>query len=69
LVCDAENDDIAAFAKEFYDRLTCPKTYIRFTVEEGAGAHCIGGNRALFHEGAFDWLDALFDEAAQTVAA
>lgn len=69
LVCDAESDDIAAFAKEFYDRLTCPKAYLRFTAAEGAGAHCISGNRALFHERAFDWLDSLFEEAAHSVAA
>jgi alpha-beta hydrolase superfamily lysophospholipase len=69
LVCDAESDDIAAFAKEFYDRLTCPKAYLRFTAAEGAGAHCIGGNRALFHERAFDWLDSRFEEAALTAAA
>ncbi len=69
LVCDAESDDIAAFAKEFYERLTCPKTYLRFTAAEGAGSHCIGGNRALFHERAFDWLDSLFDGAVRAEAA
>lgn len=45
-----------------------PKTYFRFTAAEGAGAHCIGGNRALFHERAFDWLDSIFSEAARAVA-
>src|SRR5262249_47960512 len=37
LVCDASHDAIAAFARSFYDRLTCEKSYLRFTAEEGAG--------------------------------
>ena len=58
LVCDAENDDISAFSKTFFDLLRCEKDYLRFTAAEGAGEHCISGNRALFHERVFDWLDA-----------
>jgi hypothetical protein len=26
--------------QELYDHLICPKTLMRFTVEEGAGVHC-----------------------------
>jgi alpha-beta hydrolase superfamily lysophospholipase len=59
LVCDAENDDIAAFARAFYDQLTGPKTYVRFTGAEGAGAHCEMGGRALYHQRMFAWLDEL----------
>jgi len=33
------------------------KGYLRLTDDEGAGEHCISGNRALFHERVFDWLD------------
>lgn len=58
LVCDAENDDISAFSQTFFDALRCEKDYLRFTTEEGAGEHCVSGNRALFHERVFDWLDA-----------
>jgi alpha-beta hydrolase superfamily lysophospholipase len=58
LVCDAEHDDISAFSKTFFDLLRCEKDYLRFTADEGAGEHCISGNRALFHERVFDWLDA-----------
>jgi pimeloyl-ACP methyl ester carboxylesterase len=58
LVCDAENDDISAFSKAFFERLRCEKGYLRFTAEEGAGEHCASGNRALFHERVFDWLAA-----------
>ena len=57
LVCDAENDDISAFSKTFFDLLRCAKDYLRFTSEEGSGEHCISGNRSLFHERVFDWLD------------
>lgn len=57
LVCDAENDDISAFSKTFFDLLRCEKHYLRFTADEGSGEHCVGGNRALFHERVFDWLD------------
>ncbi len=57
LVCDAADDDIAAFAKPFYDRLTCEKDYMRFTAAEGAGGHCESGGRSLVHERVFDWLD------------
>ncbi len=58
LVCDAENDDISAFSKAFFERLRCEKAYLRFTAEEGAGEHCASGNRTLFHERVFDWLAA-----------
>jgi alpha-beta hydrolase superfamily lysophospholipase len=57
LVCDAENDDISAFSKAFFDLLRCEKDYLRFTADEGSGEHCVSGNRALFHERVFDWLD------------
>ena len=57
LVTQAESDPIAAYAQKLYDALTCPKTLMRFTDEEGAGDHCEGMARALFHQRAFDWLD------------
>jgi hypothetical protein len=37
--------------------LRCEKQYLLFAADEGAGAHCVSGNRALFHERVFDWLD------------
>lgn len=57
LVCHAESDDIAAYSRPFFDALRCPKDYLRFTAAEGAGEHCVSGNRALFHERVFNWLD------------
>jgi len=57
LVCTAENDDIAAYAKVLFDALRCEKQFVAFTNTEGAGEHCEDGNRSLFHQRAFDWLD------------
>jgi pimeloyl-ACP methyl ester carboxylesterase len=57
LVCDAECDDISAFSRTFFELLRCEKDYLRFTADEGAGEHCVSGNRSLFHERVFDWLD------------
>ncbi len=59
LVCTAENDEIAAYAKVLFDDLTCEKEFLTFTNEEGAGEHCENGNRSLFHQRAFDWLDTI----------
>ena len=61
LVCDAESD---LFAKgqpqELFDHLTCPKTFMRFTDSEGAGAHCqVGAGRMAFAR-MYDWLDETF---------
>ncbi len=57
LVCRAENDDIAEYATVLFDALTCEKQLMAFTNAEGAGEHCEDGNRSLFHQRAFDWLD------------
>jgi len=57
LVCFADHDDIAAYARQLFDALTCPKEFVTFTTVEGAGEHCEDGNRSLFHQRAFDWLD------------
>ncbi|MER5810738.1 alpha/beta fold hydrolase [Streptomyces sp. NPDC002033] len=58
LVCDAEDDlFFAGQAERLYEHLTCPKTLARFTVEEGAGAHCHTGAQRLAMGRIFDWLD------------
>ena len=56
LVTRAENDPIAAFARQLYDALTVPKRYLEFTNAEGAGEHVEGGARALYHQRTFNWL-------------
>lgn len=58
LVCEAEGDlFFKGQPQELYDHLTCPKTMLRFTEIEGAGAHCeVGANRLAFAR-IYDWLD------------
>lgn len=58
LVCEAENDHFfPGQPKDIYDALRCPKTYLRFTADEGAGEHCHTGALLLFHQRTFEWLD------------
>jgi hypothetical protein len=54
----AENDRIAQGAPALLDRLTCPKTLLRFTAAEGAGDHCELASRSLANRRMLDWLDA-----------
>jgi hypothetical protein len=58
LVCDAEDDlFFKGQPQQLYDHLTCRKTMMRFTIAEGAGAHCqVGAGRLAFAR-IFDWLD------------
>ena len=58
LVIDAEED---MFFKnqpeELYEHLTCPKTLMRFTTAEGAGAHCqVGAQRLAFGRFRLGWM-------------
>ncbi|MFD5988549.1 hypothetical protein [Streptomyces cyaneofuscatus] len=58
LVCDAENEMFfKGQAQELYDHLTCPKTFMRFTIEEGAGDNCHPGAQRIMTARVFDWLD------------
>jgi pimeloyl-ACP methyl ester carboxylesterase len=68
-VCSAERDDLSVDAPKLYDALTCPKSYYRFTSAEGAGEHCEGAARTLFHSRALDWLDEVLNPAAQAAPA
>jgi hypothetical protein len=61
-VASAEGDAIGITAPKLYDLLTCPKTFRRFLVSEGAGAHCEAGARSLFNQCAFDWLDSVLEK-------
>jgi dienelactone hydrolase len=58
LVCDAQGDlFFKGQPQQLYDHLTCKKTLMTFTNEDGAGAHCeIGASRYAFAR-MFDWLD------------
>jgi alpha-beta hydrolase superfamily lysophospholipase len=58
LVVDVENEDsFAGEAKKLYDALACPKTWMYFSEEEGAGDHCQTGSPTLGQQRIFDWLD------------
>ncbi|MER7755120.1 alpha/beta fold hydrolase [Kitasatospora sp. NPDC097643] len=58
LVCDAEDDMFfKGQPEQLYDHLTCPKTLMVLTAEEGAGAHCHPGAMRLSQARIYDWLD------------
>ena len=58
LVLDAEQDQyLRGQPDQLYAHLTSPKTMIRFTTAEGAGAHCQCGADRLANAGIYDWLD------------
>jgi pimeloyl-ACP methyl ester carboxylesterase len=63
LVLEAEKDDsFPGQPKKVYDALTCPKSYIRFTEQEGAEEHCQCGAPVLSNQRIFDWLDQTFQK-------
>ncbi len=58
LICEAENDHFFKGQPEkIFAALTCAKSYLRFTEEEGAGEHCHIGALTLFNARLFDWLN------------
>jgi hypothetical protein len=64
LVLDAEEDMYLKGQPDvLYAHLTCPKTMIRFTTAEGAGAHCQCGADRLAAARIFDMLDKTFGRA------
>ncbi len=70
-VASAEADAIGVTAKRLFDGIKQPKTFRRFSVEEGAGEHCEAGARSLFNQIAFDWLASVLtaEETAKTAVA
>lgn len=59
LVCEAEADHFfAGQPKLLHDALTCPKTLMRFTADDGAEEHCQFGALLLYNHRVFEWLDA-----------
>jgi dienelactone hydrolase len=61
LVLEAEGDVLSAGqAQALYDHLTCKKTFMRFTSEEGAGAHCEMGAARLAYGRMYDWVTEAF---------
>lgn len=64
LLTSAEGDPLAEATEAFYDALECPKTFMRFTAEEGSSGHCEMGNRVLLNQRVLDWLDDTLGVAA-----
>ena len=58
LVVDSEDDkSIPGQARELYEALHAPKTFMLFTNAEGAGEHCQEGAKMISNERVLDWLD------------
>lgn len=57
LVIQSEADTMTTGAEKLYDQLECPKSYMTFTREETAQAHCQEGASAISNEKIFNWLD------------
>lgn len=58
LICDAPGDlFFTGQPRELFDHLTCRKTFLQFTAEEGADAHCQVGAERLALARICDWLD------------
>ena len=58
LVIDSEGDkDLPGQAKQLFNALKCPKKYMLFTKEEGAGEHCQMGAIMISNERILNWLD------------
>ncbi|MFI5666277.1 alpha/beta hydrolase family protein [Streptomyces sp. NPDC051704] len=65
LVCDAEEDMFfKGQPEQLYHHLTCPKTLMLFSTDEGAGAHCHPGAMRLSIARIYDWLDDTLAAAA-----
>jgi alpha-beta hydrolase superfamily lysophospholipase len=58
LICGGTSDLFApGQARVLFDHLTCPKTFLEFTAEEGADAHCQTGAERLALARVCNWLD------------
>lgn len=58
LICDAQEDlFFKGQAKKLFDAVRCPKTYLPFSNEEGAGEHCQAGALTRLNQELFAWLD------------
>jgi alpha-beta hydrolase superfamily lysophospholipase len=61
LITAAQSDPVSSNAKDLYDALTCPKTFVEFQDADGAGAHCESLNRSMANRVIIDWLDETLD--------
>ena len=66
LVVDSENDKgLPGQAKQLYDALSCPKEFMLFTSEQGAGEHCQVGGYVISNERILNWLVGAFRELSK----
>jgi pimeloyl-ACP methyl ester carboxylesterase len=63
LVIDAEAEEYGQ-ARQFYDALTCRKSYVLFTEAEAAPLHVQTGSLAVASQRVFDWIDTEVGPAA-----
>jgi len=56
-VCYAQEDDLSSWAPQLFAAMTCEKELVEFMSADGAGTHCEGSARTLFHSTIFAWLD------------
>lgn len=64
LIIDSEADkSFPGEAKKLHDALTCPKTWMLFTAEEGAEEHCQIGAGYISGERIFNWLEEALADA------
>ncbi|MCA2229350.1 alpha/beta hydrolase family protein [Nonomuraea aurantiaca] len=65
LVCAGADDGFFKGQPELlYEHLTCPKTLLEFTADQGADAHCQSGAQRLAFARVYDWLDDVFSTTA-----
>ncbi|MFE5112045.1 alpha/beta hydrolase family protein [Streptomyces sp. NPDC056663] len=68
LVCSGEDDGFFKGQPEkLYDHLACEKTFLAFTEEEGAKAHCQSGAQKLAFARVYDWLDQVMADVPTMV--
>lgn len=70
LVIDTEAEQaFKGQAKALFDALTCDKTFLLFTAEEGAEDHCQVGSPLLSAQRMFDWLEETLSRVPSASAA
>jgi alpha-beta hydrolase superfamily lysophospholipase len=70
LVIDSEGDPwYPGQARQLFDALTCDKTFLNFTADEGAGDHCQVGSPLLSSQRTFDWLEETLGRVPSASAA
>jgi pimeloyl-ACP methyl ester carboxylesterase len=57
LIGSADGDPLSATTPALLEALTCPKTSVHYTSEDGAAGHCEMTARTLVNQRTFDWLD------------